>query len=294
MLGASSDQSSPQPSPAIAGEGVLIASTDKNNYTTHMPIHAQSLDKTQILAAMEPASAAALAQILIFESLDSTNQYLLDHPELPSGTVCLAEQQTAGRGRRGRPWLSPQGSNIYFSMVWEFAEPCQLDGLSQAVGVATATALAHYGIQYIQLKWPNDIYFAAHKLGGILLESRQAKRVIIGIGINGSLPPDTAIDQAWTDIQTITGRPCARNQLIGLLLEQLLTMLPKFTQSGLASLRQQWLALDMLAQQLVEVQTAQTTYQGIAHGIDEYGRLRINCDGKWYLIDCADVTVRPV
>ena len=128
-----------------------------------------------------------------------------------SGLVCTAEQQTAGRGRRGREWISPFGRNLYVSTVWEFTQgAAALEGLSLAVGVAVAQALKGLGLPEVQLKWPNDIQHEGKKLGGVLLEmvgdaSRQCQ-VVVGIGVNVAMPgaAANAIDQAWTDISRMT------------------------------------------------------------------------------------------
>ena len=108
--------------------------------------------------------------------------------------VCFAEHQSAGKGRRGRQWVSPFGSNIYMSILWRFQQDgiaCTA-GLSLAVGVAVIRALKTYGFNEVGLKWPNDIYCQGKKLGGILIEvSGEADgpcAVIIGLGLNLFLP----------------------------------------------------------------------------------------------------------
>src|SRR5690349_1402083 len=91
----------------------------------------------QIVAAIEQPNLRYLAQIDVLDSVDSTNTYLLQKIKsgAPTGSVCFAEQQTAGRGRRGREWFSPPAANIYCSLVWRFKHIEQASGLSLAVGV---------------------------------------------------------------------------------------------------------------------------------------------------------------
>src|SRR6185369_14521141 len=91
--------------------------------------------------------------------------------DAPSGTVVFAEQQSAGRGRRGRAWRLPLGANLMFSVLWRFdAGFAALAGLSLAVGAALAQALESIGVRNVALKWPNDLQVDGRKLGGILVE----------------------------------------------------------------------------------------------------------------------------
>ena len=121
--------------------------------------------------------------------MDSTNAEPMRQAEAGGapGLVCTAEQQTAGRGRRGRQWVSPFASNLYLSLVWEFSQgAAALEGLSLAVGVAVARALAACDVPAVQLKWPNDVLHDGAKLGGILLEmtgdAAGACQVVVGVG----------------------------------------------------------------------------------------------------------------
>ena len=134
-------------------------------------------------------SAAEVERINTARGGDAELDRMLRQAEagLPSGSVCVAEQQTAGRGRRGRPWVSPYAGNIYLSVLWRFAQGATaLEGLSLAVGVAVATALERSGVQGVGLKWPNDVLHEGAKLGGILLEmvgdATGACAVVIGVG----------------------------------------------------------------------------------------------------------------
>src|SRR3546814_7105530 len=97
--------------------------------------------------------------------------------------------QTAGRGRRGRSWISPFGANLYLSIAWSWpAWPPELSALSLAIGVACAKVIENHGIADVRLKWPNDLLVDDRKLGGILIEHRGeaggACRVVVGIGLN--------------------------------------------------------------------------------------------------------------
>ncbi len=147
-------------------------------------------------------------QLELIPIIDSTNQYLLDRfGLLPKGAVCLAEYQQAGRGRRGRQWLSPFGSNLYLSMYWRLdAGMAAAMGLSLVVGVAIAETLQSLGADEVRVKWPNDLYYRDKKLAGILVEmtgqAGDAAHLVIGMGLNINMPVTEGSDigQAWNNL----------------------------------------------------------------------------------------------
>ena len=107
-------------------------------------------------------------QIDVLNVVDSTNTYIKQNiAQLKQGASCIAEAQSAGRGRHGRQWVSPFASSIYLSMYWCFSGGYQtLSGLSLVIGLAVNRTLNHFGINNGQLKWPNDIYINMQKLQG--------------------------------------------------------------------------------------------------------------------------------
>jgi BirA family transcriptional regulator, biotin operon repressor / biotin---[acetyl-CoA-carboxylase] ligase len=217
------------------------------------------------------------ADILILPETRSTNQYLLDRQgELPSGFMLLAEHQTAGRGRQHKEWFSPFGANLYFSLLWNFdRDPSELCGLSLATGVAVANTLERYGICQVQLKWPNDILYNTKKVSGILIEmtaeTHSRTQVVIGIGLNISMPTNNQLDQQWTDVATITGHRPKRNQLAALLIEEVTDMLHIFAQKGFNAFVQHWQALDAYYDKPVTLYTPTQQFSGIAKGINRQG-----------------------
>ncbi len=208
--------------------GLEIYAVKGQGYKLAEPV--EPLDKERILQAITPEAKLHLPHLDVLWSLDSTNRYLMDLAKYgaQSGHACLAEIQTAGRGRRGRSWVSPFGGNVYLSQLWRFqAGPSMLGGLSLAVAVAVARALAKTGVQGFALKWPNDIISAGKKLAGILLEiSGEATgpaAVVCGVGINVLLNRESArsIDQPWTDLYHMMGAVPSRNRLVGALISEL-------------------------------------------------------------------------
>jgi BirA family biotin operon repressor/biotin-[acetyl-CoA-carboxylase] ligase len=261
--------------------GLEIESVKGRGY--RLPGGIDLLDSERVTAAMNARASALMTRLDILDSIDSTNAEIVRRAEqgCGSGLVCTAEQQTAGRGRRGRLWVSPYASNLYLSLLWEFSQgAAALEGLSLAVGVAVARALQSCDITAVQLKWPNDVLHEGAKLGGILLEMNGdvagACRVVIGVGLNVAMPAAAAgaIDQAWTDIKTITGnqRP-GRNLLLAALLNELLPLVADFEQQGFARWRDNWQSLDAFADAPVILSTGTESVHGIARGADERGAL---------------------
>jgi BirA family biotin operon repressor/biotin-[acetyl-CoA-carboxylase] ligase len=194
------------------------------------------LDAAGVRSSLSPIATQLLKSLQVHPVIDSTNAELLRQAGqgISEGTVCTAEQQTAGRGRRGRQWVSPFGRNIYLSVLWEFAAgPSALEGLSLAVGVAVARALSNCGVDNVRLKWPNDVFIGDAKLGGILLEMKSNAegvcQVVVGVGINVAMPEEAsaAIDQPWVDIAR-NGETTDRSRLLAALLDELLPMLAQY------------------------------------------------------------------
>jgi len=267
--------------------GLEIESVKGRGY--RIPGGIDLLDEARVLAAMGDVSPHLMSELKIHEVIDSTNMEVLRRvPEgARSGFVCTAEQQTAGRGRRGREWVSPFGRNLYVSTMWEFSQgAAALEGLSLAVGGAVARALKALALPEVQLKWPNDILYEGRKLGGILLEmvgdAAGQCQVVVGIGLNVSMPATAgdAIDQDWADIAAMMPHVTApeaaapgRSELLGALLDQLLPMLSEFERDGFDPWREPWQSLDAHADKSVILSAGADKTAGIARGVDGRGAL---------------------
>lgn len=238
----------------------------------------ETYDHEKIKSAIEPDNVEKLTHLHIFNTIDSTNSFLLNCSKegSPSGVVCLAEEQTQGRGRRGRKWHASQGRNICCSLLWRFTDLENISGLSIAVAVMVANVLKKYGIyQGIQLKWPNDVLFSGRKLAGILLERNDQTGVVIGIGLNLYL---SSADSNWISIHDITGQDVKRNYLTGLLLNELLMQLPVYQAQGLKTFMKVWHQHDVLFNQAVTMITPETNVSGIMQGLNEQGELLLRND----------------
>ncbi|WGL18292.1 bifunctional biotin--[acetyl-CoA-carboxylase] ligase/biotin operon repressor BirA [Microbulbifer bruguierae] len=259
------------------------------------------LESGEITRQLGGEASGLMADLQIFDQLDSTNARVLSNLEDGGGhgLVVLAEQQTAGRGRRGRSWASPFASGISISIGWRFSGGVQLlEGLSLAVGVAVARALARFEVPDVRLKWPNDVWCRGRKLAGVLLELSgdltDRCAVVIGIGLNMRLPAAAAdaIDQPWIDLAAV--RPgISRNALVAAMLDELLPLLAAYPGGGFADWRESWLALDQFAGAEVCVHSGQQRWCGIGRGVDRSGALLLDVDGERRSFHGGEVSLRP-
>lgn len=222
--------------------------------------------------------------IAVLQTTPSTNDYCLQHANssLKKPRLCLAEQQTQGRGRQAKAWQSPFASNIYLSLLQKFEKPVtEMSGLTLAVGVCIAELLKQTSVQNIALKWPNDVYVDGAKIAGILTEvvgdALGPSYVVIGIGLNVNMPAAAGehIEQAWTDCSRVCPHKISRTQWASQLTRQLLHTLASFEQYGLAAFLPLWQQYDYLAGRTLTVQHAGKEITTQAQGITEQGYLKI-------------------
>jgi BirA family biotin operon repressor/biotin-[acetyl-CoA-carboxylase] ligase len=249
--------------------------------------------------AAKLGDAARRFDIDVLPSCDSTNAVLLARAETgaPSGTVVIAEEQTAGRGRRGRTWFASPGDSLTFSLLWRFAPGTAPAGLSLAVGVAVARALSRVGAGGTALKWPNDILRDDRKLGGILVElvPGAPHAAVIGIGINLRLPVAMPEDvRAASAAILAAGDTIDANSLYAALLGELLATLEAFAAGGFAAIRPEWLAHHAFQDARVSLTSDfGPPRAGICRGVDSDGALLLEVDGRVERILSGEVSLRP-
>jgi len=259
----------------------------------------ERLDEAAIRAALAASTRTRLRQLRIVAVTTSTNADLnLEADRLDSGSVLLAEAQTAGRGRRGRSWVSPFAAGFLGSLFWRFeCGLADLAGLSLAVGVGLAEAWRACGVE-VQVKWPNDLWIRDRKLAGVLIEAggefHGPSHVVIGLGLNLALPVALreGLDQPVTDLAAHLMPPMARNAAVGVCLDALFAALIEFEHQGLAPFLARWPAVDALAGRAVDVIESQRRWHGQACGIDERGRLRVQCGDRMQHVDAGEISVR--
>jgi len=219
----------------------------------------------------------------VLDSIDSTSAEALRRLEqgVEAPFLVLAERQTAGRGRRGRKWVSPFAENLYYSLVLRVEGGARrLEGLSLVVGLAVMQALRRAGVAEVGLKWPNDLLVAGRKIAGILLElvgdPADVCHVVVGIGINVNMQAmDEGIDQPWTSMRIEAGKLVDRNALVCQLNEQLQNYLAKHRERGFAALQAEWEANHLWQGRKVMLVAGAQQIEGVALGIDRQGALRL-------------------
>ncbi len=255
---------------AVRGRGYRLA------------VSLELLDRAQIEACLSPGARASLGAIHLLGSTPSTNSCASRDLPRDSGRarVWLAEHQSAGRGRRGRPWVSTFGENLYFSMAWRFDLPMtELAGLSLVVGVVVAEVLAEMGLVGHRLKWPNDVLVDGRKLSGILVEvageADGPSTAVLGVGVNFRLSDAQGgqIEQPWTDLRRVSGESLSRNRMTGLLTDRLIHACRRFSAERLEPFLDRWIRFDGLIGERVRVIRGPQTVEGVYLGIAPSGAL---------------------
>lgn len=284
---------------ALQQAGLEIYSVRGKGYRLAHPF--EMLDAETILAAVGEEARGKLHRLEVHHEIESTNAHLLTIAKQSdaSAHACIAERQRAGRGRRGRQWVSPLGGNLYLSLLWRFQNGAgSLGGLSLAVAVAVMRALREIGLQSAGLKWPNDILVDGRKLAGILLElageAAGPCSVVVGLGLNvhGQSAEMATVDQPWTDLTSVLGHSVPRNVLAAQLLHHLINVLSEFETQGLTPFLGEWAAWDVLAGNEVTLYLPAGEVRGVARGVDENGALLLANDGKLHRYHSGEVSAR--
>lgn len=236
------------------------------------------------------------------DECDSTSSELMRRADrgAPSGSVVVADRQSAGRGRRGRSWLSEPDASLTFSVLWRFDCPlARLSGLSLAVGVGLARALERLGARGVCLKWPNDVLLQDGdryaKLAGILVElstDRRGTQAVIGIGLNLAAPagdlaqPAAGLDQACA-------APPERHRVLAAVLQELAGALETFAVDGFAGLKTDWQQRHAWQGQTVHILgEGAAPLAGRCLGADDDGSLLLETGAGLERIFSGDVSLR--
>ena len=239
-------------------------------------------DVERINALLERGGAVAAGRVHHFAQIDSTNTWLMNQTDAHA-RVCIAEWQSAGRGRRGRAWRTPRCGAVLLSIGWNLDGAAGgAAGLSLVSGLAVLDALRRLGVDAVGLKWPNDILAGGRKLGGILTELNGA-RCVIGMGVNVAPTPElspesspaAADETPRTDLHSL-GFGVDRDQLAAELILAHCDYLRRFCASGLAAFVDQWNAAHAYRGRAVTVRLGAESFRGIARGIDADGALLID------------------
>lgn len=280
--------------------GVDVRSIAGSGYQLVHPI--DLIDKQQIdrlLSAATPLSSPI--NITVLDSCTSTNDEAMVGAQsgASSLSVWISEHQRAGRGRRGKQWMSPLLGNIYCSILWRTTGGVQsLEGLSLVIGIAIAQALEKMGVSRVKLKWPNDIWVDDKKLGGILIEIVGDPigqcAVVIGFGLNIRLNPTmkSGVTQEIISLTEEIGE-VNRNETITLIIREIAVYLENHSRNGFSSFLDQWSHFDALIGREVIVASVVESIAGRCEGVSPRGALLLNVNGELQEIYAGEISVRP-
>ena len=265
----------------------LSIKEENNCYRLDTPL--ELLNESIFYSHLKQLNNLKNIEISVDEILESTsdkfNPYDIDDKSIK---VSIAEYQSSGRGRENRPWFSPFGSGICFSIFQEIPKIKSPIGLSVFLGIKILDCLENLGLKGIKVKWPNDFYFNNKKLGGLLIELNQNSSdnlvATVGLGINYLLPSnlhwDDILSHSAIDIHSIKGdMAIGRNFLAANLINTMIDSLDSFNDESLKDLQLVWRNLDMLFGQQLKIQVGDDIYQGIDSGIDNQGQLILDDNG---------------
>lgn len=285
---------------ALRELGLDVFAINGRGYRLRQPL--ALLDAGAIRSQLCADSAGMLERLDVLAEVDSTNAWLMRPESGESGAgarACFAEYQSAGRGRRQRPWASPFAANLYFSVAHAITAPrAPLGALSLAVGVVLIERLQRLGAVGAGLKWPNDLVVDTAKLAGILVEHRGESggqaRVVVGIGLNVSMQTGHAagIEQPWTRLADCVAELPERNVLAGQTLDAVLAALLVFQRDGFEPFRKRWQGFDAMRDRAVVVDDGQRRRHGTARGIGADGSLRIEFGQGVESVYAGDVSLR--
>lgn len=279
--------------------GIEINGITRKGYQITYPI--SFLSPVKIKEYLSEDQKKNIKIIEVFDEIDSTNSYLLqriyEFSKIPR--ICLAEQQTEGRGRRGRIWHSPFGQNIYLSLLWKFsASRSDFQGLSLVVAIAIAEVLKKLNLpKPVQLKWPNDIFIGGKKCAGILIETRgemhDGVQVVIGVGINVNMERSTTqeISQNWTSLFRELHHTLDRNILTANIINKIIEYVDLFDKKGFAFFQARFEKYDMTVSRDIQVNYDNKIIKGKARGTDQQGRLILMTNEGRILISIGDVSL---
>lgn len=265
--------------------GVEMETVRGQGYRLNEPM--ELLDGAAVVAGLSREARQYLRRLMVEDSLPSSNEFVRQRfaQGAGHGEVCLVEQQSAGRGRRGRAWVTPWGGAVMLSVGWRFeAGVAALEGLSLAIGVVVAQVLERHGLKP-WLKWPNDVLLKTKseqfaKLAGILVEvSGDAAgpcEAVVGLGINVAFPPvfREGIEQPVAAVHD-QAPTLSRNRLAAEVVEALLLLLANFELKGFVAWQSAWNERHAFAGQPVEVIRGEHRLQATAESVDAAGNLWI-------------------
>lgn len=252
------------------------------------------IDLAELNAQLENSGCCAAHKVVWFDRIGSTNDYLMNL-EGAHGAVCLAGEQSAGRGRRGNRWQAPYGSSVLMSIGWRL-NPRRAQGLSLACAVAVRRALKKVGVENVRLKWPNDLFLRNAKFAGLLVELSD-KKCVVGLGMNIKIdeaqtqsPERTSLP--WTDLHR-EGYEVNKVSLLTHLITELCDVLEEFCRLGFGPFMQEWNRYHLFHLSNVEID-GERSVSGQVMGVNQNGGLIIRNQSGDHEIFTGAVSLRLI
>jgi BirA family transcriptional regulator, biotin operon repressor / biotin---[acetyl-CoA-carboxylase] ligase len=280
--------------------GYVIEASRSKGYRL---ISAPDLCISDLRAILSSSAGALNHEIFYFDTASSTNNLAMDMAErgCAEGSVFIADTQTAGKGRRGRAWISPAGRNLYMSIVVRPDMPPEdATALTLLSAVVCSSALTNHCGLPVSIKWPNDLLAQGRKIGGILSEIRsdidRIYYAVIGIGINVNLSfddmPDEIIKIA-TSVFIETGRKYSRTALAAEIITEFDKWYELLLTKGKKTVMDRWSELCSTMGRQISIAVGDLIFEGTAEGIDDQGLLIVSMpDGAYRKFSAGDVTIR--
>lgn len=246
----------------------------------------------------------------LWDSIDSTNTRAaeLAGQGAPEGVLVIARQQTAGRGRLGRAWLSPMDSGVYLSIILRPAAPISsLPLLTIAAGVSAAKGISNASNVTVGLKWVNDLVYDGRKVGGILCElprspgivensTQSAQPMIVGIGINVSLNDEDVPDELRSKVEwleRISGNAIDRSKLVAEIVNEFETVYKQMLSGEASGVVERWRHQSVTLGKQIVATSGSRSFEGVAVDIAEDGSLIVDTvsEGRKNL-HAGEITIR--
>lgn len=239
--------------------------------------------------------------VIYRQTIGSTNQYArqLASQGAAHGTLVVADEQTAGRGRRGRAWISPAGEGVFFSLILRPSlHPSLVPHLSLITALTAYDALVAIGIESAGIKWPNDVVANGKKVSGLLLEmdanEQEIEHIVVGIGFNvhqQTFPEE--IEKTATSLDLVRGKRVNRAELVCAFLQAFEARYDDLNQNGMDKQMETYVTRSVTIGRKVQVVGTGEQFIGTATGIDESGALKVTDeDGNERTVLAGDVSVR--
>lgn len=283
----------------LSALGLEVEAIKGKGYKLNRPL--SLLDPVQLRDQLCCAdSVLSENSIHVHWDIDSTNEeakrQLNKQSDQP--VVILSEQQSQGRGRRGREWRSPFAENLYLTIGWPFrGGVASIEGLSLAVGLAVVGVLEQLGITNIALKWPNDVLVDNKKIAGVLIDISgdplDSFHAVVGVGLNVNML-EAVIDQQWTSVSKQLEGDADRTEVAVLLIDRLLMLLSEYQHRTFRYYHPLWSEYDMMKGEDVVLTTGEQKIFGLSHGVSENGAVLIECDGAIKVFNGGEISLRLV